>query len=163
MAVQGLRGTPVNYEPLRPNRFVLEFPTELNIESFLVQMVKRPQISINNTKIEYLNTSSYVAGRYEWSEFEIEFIDHIGPSTSQKIMEWLRLEAESVTGRMGYAFGYKKDLVLKALDPTLVAVQKWVMKECMITNVDFGNNDHSDDAIQKVKVTLQPYYCIYEY
>lgn len=163
MATQMLRGTPVQYELKRVNRFQLEFPTELNIESWLVQMVKRPTIEINGVEIPYLNTSFYVAGRYKWSSFDLEFIDPIGPSTSGKVMEWVRLHAESLSGRMGYANLYKKSLMLKAIDPTGNEVEKWVMYDTMITNVDFGNNDHGDDALQKVKVTLQPDFCELSY
>jgi hypothetical protein len=46
-------------------------------------------------------------------------------------MEWVRLHAESVTGRMGYAAGYKKDVDLEMLDPTGVAVEKWILQGCI--------------------------------
>ena len=108
------RPVPVEQEPKRKNRFVLEFPSELGIESFNVQTSGKPTIEIGSTEIQYMNTSTFVAGRYKWAAIDIEFIDVIGPSTTQKVMEWVRLHAESATGRMGYAVGYKKNLVLKA-------------------------------------------------
>jgi hypothetical protein len=43
-------------------------------------------------------------------------------------MEWVRLCAESVTGRMGYAAGYKKNVDLEMLDPTGVVVEKWILE-----------------------------------
>ena len=42
----------------------------------------------------------------------------------QALMEWFRLHAESVSGRMGYASGYKKDIELEMLDPTGVVIEK---------------------------------------
>lgn len=158
-----LRQTPIEYELLRVNRFVLEFPTDLGIESWLVQTSGRPSININSVEIPYLNTKFFVAGQYSWEPIEVELIDTIGPSTSQKVMEWVRLHAESVSGREGYAKGYMKTLCLKALDPTGVEVQSWKLVNCMITKASFGTNDHSDDGIQKVNMTLQPQYCILEY
>jgi hypothetical protein len=154
-----LRGTPIQYELKRENRFFLQFPTELNIESWLVHMVKRPEYKSNNVEIPYFNTKFHVIGQYTWSEFEIEFIDPIGPSTSQKLMEWVRLHSESLTGRQGYAAGYKKDLVLVAADPVGFTVEKWVMYQCQIIGADFGNNTYESDGLQKPKLTIQPDFC----
>ncbi|MFA5068069.1 MAG: hypothetical protein WC466_08575 [Candidatus Izemoplasmatales bacterium] len=154
------RPVPVEQEPKRKNRFVLEFPTELGIASFLVQTSGKPSMEINSTEIPYMNTSTWVAGRFKWSTIDIEFIDVIGPSTTQKIMEWVRLHAESATGRMGYAIGYKKNIVMKALDPTGVEVEKWTLIGCTITNAAFDDNDYSSDDITKVKVTIQPDRCL---
>ena len=154
------RPVPIEQEPKKKNRFVLEFPSELAIESFLVQTVKKPSAEINPVEIMYMNGSQWVAGRAKWGTVEIKFIDVIGPSTTQKIIEWFRLHYESATGRMGYAVGYKKNLVLKALDPTGMEVEKWTLVGCMITNVDFGDYDYGSDDISEVTVTLQPDRCL---
>ena len=154
------RPVPVEQEPLRKNRFALEFPSELGIDSFMVQTSGKPKIEINSVEIPYMNTSTFVAGRYKWAAIDIEFIDVIGPSTTQKIMEWIRLHAESATGRMGYAIGYKKNLVLKALDPSGVEVQKWTLVGSFITNGEFDDFDYSADDISKVKITIQPDRCL---
>lgn len=157
--MEQLRGTPTQYEVLRNNRWELQFPTELNIDSWAVQVTKYPTIKFNNVEIPFLNTKFFVLGQYEWSEFEIEFIDPIGPSSSQKINEWIHLQAESLSGRMGFAAGYKKNLVLKSLDPTGIAVSQWVMYQCQVINADFGEADYSNDELKKVKITVQPDYC----
>lgn len=158
-----LRGIPVDFEPKRKNRFILEFPTELGIEVWKVQSVTRPKININPVEVHWINTVNYVAGKVKWQPIDIEFIDTQGPSTSTQLMEWVRLEFESLTGRMGYAAGYKKTLILKALDPTGVEVEKWEMRECMITDADFGENSQEDDGLQMVKITVQPFTCIHNY
>ena len=114
-------------------------------------------------EIPYLNEFNYVAGKYKWGTLDITFIDTIGPSTSNQLMEWVRLHAESLTGRMGYAAGYKKNINLKALDPTGVEVEKWFIEQAQIVDVDFGTNDHSSDELQKITVTIQPWRCILNY
>lgn len=154
------RPVPVEQELKRKNRFVLEFPTELGIESYLVQTSGKPSVEIGSTEIPYMNTSTWVAGRYKWGTLDVEFIDVIGPSTTQKVMEWVRLHVESATGRMGYAMGYKKNLVLKALDPTGVEVEKWTLIGCLITNASFDDYDYGADDVAKVKITIQPDRCL---
>jgi hypothetical protein len=155
-----LRGIPFEYEPKRVNRFFVEFPDELGIEVWKVQKIKRPSKKINSVPIPFVNETNYVAGKYTWDEMTITFLDPIGPSTSQQVMEWVRLHAESLTGRMGYAAGYKKNLLLKALDPTGIEVEKWFLEQCMVTGVDFGDNDYTSDDLSNVVVTFQPWRCI---
>lgn len=155
-----LRGIPMDNEPKRPNRFFLEFPADLGIESWSVQKFKRPKMTINPVEIKYMNMSNWVAGQFKWEAMQITLLDCIGPSSSQKVMEWVRLHAETLTGRMGYAAGYKKTLTLRSLDPVGVPIEKWTLIDCMITDVDFGDNDHESDAIQQVTFTVQPYQCI---
>jgi hypothetical protein len=159
MAVM-FRPSPVEQELKRKNRFVLEFPTELGIESYNVQTSSKPTIDIGSVEIPYMNTSQYVAGRYKFGTMEIEFIDPIGPSSTQKVMEWIRLHAEPATGRMGYAVGYKKNLILKALDPAGEDVEKWTLIGCSITTGNFGDFDYSSEDISKVKITVQPDRCL---
>lgn len=154
------RPVPIEQEPKRKNRFSLEFPTELGIESFLVQTSGKPSMEIVGTEIPYMNTSTWVAGRYKWGTIDIKFIDVIGPSTTQKVMEWVGLHAESATGRMGYAVGYKKNLLLKGLDPTGQDVEKWTLIGCMIINVAFGDYDYGSDDLSEVTITIQPDNCL---
>ena len=158
-----IRGIPFEYEPKRQNRFFAEFSNELGIEVWSVQKFKRPSMKINSVPIPYLNEQNYVAGKYTWDEITVNFLDPIGPSTSQILMEWVRLHAESLTGRMGYAAGYKKNIWLKSLDPTGVEVEKWFIEQAQIVDVDFGTNDHSSDELQKITVTIQPWRCILNY
>jgi len=154
------RPVPIEQEPKRKNRFVLEFPTELGIDSFVVQTSGKPKLNINSVEIPYMNGSNFVAGRSVWQAFDVTFIDVIGPSTTQKIMEWVRLHYETTTGRMGYAIGYKKNLVLKALDPPGSEIEKWTLIGSMITNVDFGGYDYGDDALADITITIQMDKCI---
>ena len=91
---------PIPYEPKRENRWILRFPSSLGINEWYVETTSRPKLQIGSTEIQFLNTSTYVAGRFNWGELPVTFRDPIGPSASQAVMEWIRLCAESVTGRM---------------------------------------------------------------
>lgn len=154
---------PVEYEPLRKNRFLVRFPSDLGIQEWWVASASRPSINIGSTEIPFLNTSSYVAGRYTWESITITLRDPIGPSASQAVMEWVRLHAESVTGREGYAVGYKRDIQIEMLDPTGTSVSLWVLKQCQITKASFGGLSYDQDDIATVELQIQPYYCILAY
>ena len=78
-------------------------------------------------------------------------------------MEWVRLHSESVTGRQGYAAGYKRDVELEMLDPTGVVVSKWILKNTMVTAADFGDLDYSQDDLATIQMTLKFDYAILAY
>lgn len=154
---------PFTYEPKRQNRFILRFPSSLGINEWYVTSASRPSVKINTTEIQFLNTSTWVAGRFNWEEIKVTFRDPIGPSASQALMEWFRLHAESVTGRMGYAAGYKKNIDLEMLDPTGVVVEKWSLIGCFISSLNFGSLDYSRDDLANIDCTLRPDRCIQIY
>ena len=154
---------PVPYEPKRQNRFILRFPSSLGINEWFVESTARPKIKIASTEIQFLNTSTYVAGRFNWDEIPVKFRDPIGPSAAQALMEWVRLHAESVTGRMGYAAGYKKDIDLEMLDPTGVVVEKWILYGTFLTNVDFQTLNYSQDGLATISCSLRPDRCVLIY
>ena len=154
---------PIPYEPKRNNRFILRFPSTLGINEWFVETAARPHITINSVEIPFLNTSTYVAGRFVWGEINVTFRDPIGPSASQALMEWVRLCAESVTGRMGYAAGYKKNVDLEMLDPTGVVVEKWIMEGTWMKDVNFNSLGYTDDKIATVTAQLRMDRCILVY
>lgn len=151
---------PLNYEPLRKNRWIFRFPSDLGIMEWFLTSASRPKINQEATEIPFLNTSTWVLGRYTWDTIDITLKDPIGPSASQAIMEWVRLHSESVTGRQGYAAGYKRDIELEMLDPTGVVVQKWILKNAMLTNVNFGDLSYSSDDLAEITATIRMDYAI---
>jgi len=154
---------PAPYEPKRVNRFIVRFDSSLGINEWFVTSAARPSAKINSVAIPFLNTSTYVAGRFEWNEIRVTFKDPIGPSASQALMEWFRLHAESVTGRMGYAAGDKKNVDLEMLDPTGVVVEKWKLEGCFITDLNFNELDYSRDDLASITTSLRMDRCIQIY
>lgn len=154
---------PIPYEPKRMNRFILRFPSSLGINEWFVESASRPHIKINSVEIPFLNTSTYVAGRFNWEPINVKFRDPIGPSAAQALMEWVRLHAESVTGRMGYMAGAAKNVDLEMLDPTGVVVEKWILEGVFLTDVAFGDLAYSDDKLATIAATLRPQRCILVY
>jgi hypothetical protein len=146
---------PVPYEPLKKNRFIFRFPSELGIQEWWISSASRPKYTSTETEIPFLNTSTFVAGRFTWDSMQITFRDPIGPSATQALMEWVRLHSESVTGRQGYAAGYKKDVELEMLDPTGVVVQKWILQSTQLNDADFGSLDYSSNDLADITCTLR--------
>jgi hypothetical protein len=49
------------------------------------------------------------------------------------------------------------------LDPTGVAVEKWILQGCFLTDVDFQGVAYTDDGLQTIVATLRPDRCILVY
>ena len=154
---------PIPYEPKRQNRFILRFPSSLGINEWFVESTARPALKVNATEIQFLNTSTFVAGRFNWNALPVKFRDPIGPSASQAVMEWVRLCAESVTGRMGYAAGYKKNVDLEMLDPTGVVVEKWILEGTFLTDINFDTLNYSQDGLATISCQMRMDRCILVY
>ena len=150
-----LRPIPIDLEPKRKNRWIIEFPVDMGFSEFLVQTASRPSCTINEVEMPYMNTSNWVAGRSVWEPMDISFIDVIGPSTGQKVMEWIRMCIEHGTGRMGYATNYKKVLTLKMLDPAGIPVEKWTIEGAFITSANFGDLDMGSEDVADISVTIR--------
>lgn len=155
-----LNKMPLTYEPLRKNRFLFRFPSDLGIQEWWVASGNRPQIEQGETEIQFMNTSTWVLGRYKWQNLQITLRDPIGPSASQAVMEWVRLHSESVTGRQGYAAGYKRNIELEMLDPTGVTVSKWILVNAFLTTVNFGQLDYGQDELATIELTIRYDYAI---
>tara|TARA_R110000772_G_scaffold17946_3_gene49867 strand:+ start:28718 stop:29206 length:489 start_codon:yes stop_codon:yes gene_type:complete len=146
---------PVPYEPKRKNRWLLRFPADLGIQEWWLSSASRPSINQSDVEIQFLNTSTWVIGRFIWEPINVVFRDPIGPSAAQAIMEWVRLQSESITGRQGYAAGYKKDVELDMLDPNGVVIEKWVLQGSMLTTVNFGDLSMDDDSIADIAADIR--------
>lgn len=156
--------SPYKYEPKHNNRWVLRFPTDVGIQDWQIKSCKAPSMALSTVEMKFINTSSWVNGSYKWNEMQITVRDFIAPSTSQGLIEWLRLHAESTTGRMGYNVGSAKTLHLEILDPTGVTISKWLIENSILSGtIDWGQFDYDSDAVSEITFTIQPAKCILLY
>jgi hypothetical protein len=146
---------PNPFEPKRKNRWLIRFPSELGIQEWWLASASRPSISQNEVEIPFLNTSTWVLGRFTWEPISVTLRDPIGPSAAQAVMEWVRLGSESITGRQGYASGYQRNISIEMLDPTGVVVEKWMLENAMVTNVSFGDLSMDDDSLSEITMDLR--------
>jgi hypothetical protein len=153
--------SPLQYEIMLTNRWILRFPSDVGIQTWSLISCGSPKMSLQKIDIAFLNTKTYVNGSYEWKEMAIKVRDFVAPSQGEALMEWVRLHAESATGRMGYNIGCAKNLELELLDPTGVAVSKWLIENAIVTGeLDFGEFSYGDAKVREISFTIQPQRCL---
>ena len=85
-----------NFEPKMKNRYVMEIDT---IPSYLVKAMNRPTIQFETIALDHINVKRKLQGKGDWQDITITLYDPIVPSAAQKVMDWIRLGHESITGR----------------------------------------------------------------
>ena len=151
---------PRKFEPKTNNRWV--FAIE-GIDAYLIKSAKRPDFTIGQVEINYMNTQRFTAGRLTFGDMSVTLYDPIAPSGAQQVMEWIRTHYESVSGRAGYADFYKRDCQLKLVDPIGTVIELWDIKGCFLTNATFGELTYGDPAALEISMTMKFDNCVLQY
>jgi len=138
------RPAPMEFEPRRTNRFFVEFPHLFNIQAFTVQKINKPKLIFKN------NT-------YEWSNISIEFIDLIGPSTSQGLFRMIEFckDHQILMDNQQPLFNF----TITDLDPVGAEVGYWLIEVKGLTLVDFGDCEYDNPGLQTCKLSIKPLNC----
>ena len=148
------------FEPKRKFRWVLEID---GIDAFLCKTASRPQLTFEETKIQWINVERKLAGRATWGDMSVTLYDPIAPSGAQQVMEWIRLNFESITGRSGYSDFYKRDIVLKMLDPVGTVVELWDVKGAWVADCNFNDLDYSASDAVEITLSIKMDNCTLQY
>jgi len=140
------------YEPKRKNRFIVELPEEMNIESFLVKKVKRPKYSVKENS---------------WDDMLITFIDPVVPSTSMRIFNLLKsdfFQKKKPTNRFidDVLDNQEKPIFIfhiKSLDPTGIIVEDWEITVKEVIHIDFEESNYNNNELQTISMLIKPLTC----
>ena len=149
-----------NFEPKMKNRYVMEIDT---IPSYLVKAANRPTIQFETIPLDHINVKRKLQGKGDWQDITITLYDPIVPSAAQKVMDWIRLGHESITGRRGYADFYKKDITFYLLGPVGDKIEQWTLKGAFIQQANFGELDFASNEVATIELTLAYDYAILEF
>ncbi len=141
-----------SYEPKRKFRWTMEID---GIDAFTLKTGARPQMTFEETVIDFINTKRYVAGKMTFSALNITLQDPIAPSAAQKVMQWVRLAYEAITGRAGYASMYKRDWSLKMLDPQGAVIEQWDIKGAWIQDFNGGELDYASSDTAEIAIIVR--------
>lgn len=140
------------YEPKRKFRWTMEID---GIDAFTLKTGARPQLTFEETVIDYINTKRYVAGKGAYSALNITLQDPIAPSAAQKAMNWVRRCYEVITGRGGYASMYKQDFSIKILDPQGAVIEQWDIKGAWIQDINGGELDYASSDNLEISLVVR--------
>ena len=143
---------PNKFEPLRKYRWVFQIE---GIDAFLMKTATRPTMTFEKITIDWINSKRFLPGKHTFEEVEVTLIESLSPSSSQQVMEWIRLNFEAVSGRSGYNDFLKRDIQLKMLDPIGTVCQLWDAKGAWIVNSNFNDLDYASSDVVEITISIQ--------
>jgi TFIIF-interacting CTD phosphatase-like protein len=127
-----------SYEPKRENLFLVKFPEEFKINSWVVQKVNRPK---------------YADGK--WENIEITFVDPIAESTTKRLFDLIEIIEKRKINNVSPLFIFN----ILTCDSTGIVVEDWEISVSDVILIDFDNHDYSSDKLLKPRMVVDPKYC----
>lgn len=140
------------FEPKRKFRWILEID---GVEAFVMKTAARPQATFEETQIDYMNARRWISGKQSWNPISVTLHDPIAPSAAQMTMDWMRINYENLTGRMGYAVNYKKNITLKMLDPAGAVIEQWDLIGAWPMDYNYGDLDYASSDNLEISLSIR--------
>jgi len=155
----------------RKYRWTMEFfcPCDSVIGSHLVKVSSRPNISIEETEINFLHGKMWIPGKATWETISVTFYDIAvgeGDAGSNGIYTWLATvynftdnvglhqssrKGDETNGSQGYAGKVK----LTMFDGCGEGLEEWTLGHCWPQAINFGELDYSSSEEATIEVTLR--------
>jgi hypothetical protein len=133
---------PIEYEPMRRNRFVVNFPDQMEIPTYLIGEIERPRVVVNSVDV---GNGYMIPGQHRWEPIIVKFVEIIGQNITNKLIDH-------------YVGATIFDLHIQMLDPTGVTVETWSLMGCVIINLDHDPLTYNDNDVANLYLSVQPNY-----
>lgn len=129
-----------------------------NIGSNFVQMASRPNLTIEETEINYLNGKMWIPGKASWETITVTYLD-IATRENQNLFNWLAAVynfTDSIKLQQGsIARDYQAEGKLIMYDGCGEPLERWTLGNMWPTSINFGELDMSSSEIAKIELTLR--------
>lgn len=171
MAGNGNFWNKATLEPKRKFRWLLYWT---GVPQFIIKSVKKPSYSVATTQHQYLNYEFYYPGRVTWQDITITLVDPVQPDSTASLYRMLENSGYVIPSKyeQGIARTVSKSQMVSALGNEIALVQldsggtneieKWIIKNPLITSVDFDTVDYSSDEMLNISVTIKYDYAYLE-
>ena len=140
------------FEPILQHRFIMSID---GIPSYMIKKISGIGFEDGEVIIDHINTYLKFRAKRRWNDITLSLYNPVTPSGAQTVMEWARLQYETVTGRAGYGDFYWKDITFNAIDPVGNTVNEWVIKKAFIKTVSsFGEWDWAAQEYTTIEMVL---------
>ena len=135
------------------------------IPSYFVKLASRPNLTIEETEINYLNGKMWIPGKGTWETISVTFYDMSNGgeglsslygwlATTYDFTDPLNLKQSSKIGTLG-SNGYSADGALVLYDGCGTPMEEWNLSNMFPQAVDFGELDYSSSEEVTIAVTLR--------
>lgn len=137
----------------------------LAIPTYFVKLASRPNLTIEETEINYLNGKMWIPGKGTWETITVTFYDLAdGGQGVSSLYSWLattydftdpvNLKQSSKVGDWG-SDGYSANGKLSLYDGCGTMMEQWTLSNMFPQAVNFGELDYSSSEEVTIEVTLR--------
>ena len=128
------------------------------VPEHFVKVASRPNLSIEETEINFLNAKTWIPGKASWETITVTYVDVASPEMGP-LFNWMAsvynftdpIQLEQGSQRADYtATG-----VLKLWDGCGQLLEIWTMKDVWPTAINFGDLDYSNSEESTIELTLR--------
>lgn len=124
------------------------------IPTHFVKVASRPNISIDETEINYLNGKTWIPGKASFETLSVTFYDT--KEGLEGLHSWIGSVYNFSNSNQSHTKGsYAKEGVLKMLDGCGSEMETWTFKDLWPQAVNFGDLDYSSSDEVNVEVTFR--------
>jgi hypothetical protein len=129
------------FEPKKENRFIVKFGKPFFIPEYVINQTARPSFKKTNSGMK-------------WDNMVFTMYDPITPSTSQSLMDGLRVLRTHDSQII--------DVVIQIMDPVGTIVEEWKVTG-EINSIDFGKLYWKSDEALMINVYFDVHYAVLNY
>lgn len=132
-----------------------------DIPENFVKLASRPNISIEETEINFLNGKFWIPGKATWETITVTYYDVGGQNVNsiQPLYSWLASVYEfnnPVTLQQGSKTGdYSANATITMYDGCGNPMEKWELLDCWPQAINFGELDYASSEESTIELTLR--------
>lgn len=128
------------------------------VPEHFVKVASRPNLSIEETEINFLNAKTWIPGKAAWETMTLSYID-VATSDMAPLFNWLA-SVYNFTDPVNLEQGsqradYTATAILKLWDGCGQLLEIWTMKDVWPTAINFGDLDYSSSEETTIELTLR--------
>lgn len=157
-------------EPKRQFRWLLYIA---GMPQFIVKEVKKPSFTVASTPHDFLNYKFHYPGRVEWQDVQVTIVDPVQPDSTASLVKILEAAGyvlpDKYTTQPNEPRTISKEAFVNGLGGQIQLVQfgantgaqeenvleKWILNNPFLTNVDFGNLSYASDDLVNISMTIK--------
>lgn len=128
------------------------------VEEHFVKIAARPNLSIEETEINFLNAKTWIPGKASWETITVTYYD-VATMDNRSLWDWLASVydfTDPVYLRMGsMRQEYAGRGTLTMYDGCGTALEQWILNDLWPQAVQFGELDYSSSEEATIELTLR--------
>lgn len=157
----GLLGA-VNLVIKRKFRWTFEVNSPVKVPKDFVKLAARPNLSIEETELNYLNAKTWIPGKASWETISVTYYD-VANSANMGLWSWIAHVYDCFSDDTAYQklwmgtakSDYAGEAELTMYDGCGDTLERWTLLDAWPQAINFGELDYSSSEEATIELTLR--------